>query len=71
MRKRKLYLSELLNRNANKDLNLIIITKTGEHHFDDIKSSLSVLKYHNYLDYQVIEWYITHSTLTQTLIIKI
>lgn len=62
MRKRKLYLSELLNRNTNKDIQIMIKTQFANHYYDLTPA---------YLNKQVKSWYVKHSTLKETLIVTI
>lgn len=68
-RKRTLYLSELLNRNVNKDLQVQIISKTIMY-FNNVQDSIKVLQGNKLLDMQVQNWSIVHSTLTCTLIVQ-
>lgn len=68
-RARKLYLSEMLTRCKNKDLQIAIKTKDGYKYF--INQDIIINNYKKYLDKQVIEYYISHTTYTKTLFIKI
>lgn len=69
MRKRKLYLSELLYRNINKDLQVQIISKAIMY-FTNVQDCIKVLQGNKLLDMQVKNWSIAHSTLTCTLIVQ-
>lgn len=64
MRKRKLYLSELLKRNNNFELTIVIAVNKKVLTFYDKESVLSLP---DIKDRQVKQWRITHSKLTQTL----
>lgn len=63
-RKRKLYLSELLKRNYNFNLTIVIAVNKKVFTFYDKESILSLP---DIKDRQVKQWSMTHSALTQTL----
>lgn len=68
-RKRTLYLSELLNRNVNKDLQIQIICNTILY-FSSVIKCIKELKGNKLLDMQVEIWSISHTKLGYTLIVQ-
>lgn len=64
MRKRKLYVSELLSRNFNVELRIVIKVNKEVLTFYNKESVLSLP---DIKDKQVKEWSMTHSNITQTL----
>ena len=53
MRKRKLYVSELLKRNTNKNLSICIKSQFTYSYFDSVESCI---RQKDFLDYQVVKW---------------
>ena len=70
-RKRKLYLSELLERNTNKDLHVALIIDNEYSYYSTVKECLDTIRNNNFFASQVKTWYIRFTGTTGTLFIYI
>lgn len=72
MRKRKLYLSELLRKTLNKDYYVRIITKTNNKYcYENVITCLQEINNSSIWNSLVIEWQIIKTWITTSIDIKI